>query len=128
MIPNIDALAEMHYSSLDPAFRLIDDDLEAQKEREEERILSYVSNRIREIFDDLNARKETKNSNASYAVRFAAGFEGIRMVLSGMSTLEQMEDNTSYMKNFKPLDAEEMEAVQKVADVYKSLEAILSTA
>ena len=54
MIPNIDALAEMHYSSLDPAFRLIDDDLEAQKEREEERILSYVSNRIREIFDDLN--------------------------------------------------------------------------
>ncbi len=54
MIPNIDALAEMHYSSLDPAFRLIDDDLEAQKEREEERILSYVSNRIREIFNDLN--------------------------------------------------------------------------
>lgn len=54
MILNIDALAEMHYSSLDPAYRLIDDDLEAQKEREEERILSYVSNRIREIFDDLN--------------------------------------------------------------------------
>lgn len=54
MIPNIDALAEMHYSSLDPAFKLIDDDLEAQKEREEERILGYVSNRIREIFDDLN--------------------------------------------------------------------------
>jgi predicted aldo/keto reductase-like oxidoreductase len=80
------------------------------------------------IFDDLNAKKETKNSNASYAVRFAAGFEGIRMVLSGMSTLEQMEDNTSYMKDFKPLDAEEMEAVQKVADVYKSLEAIPCTA
>ena len=54
MIPNIDALAEMHYSSLDPAYRLIEDDLEAQKEREEERILGYVSNRIREIFDDLN--------------------------------------------------------------------------
>lgn len=54
MILNIDALAEMHYSSSDPAFRLIDDDLEAQKEREEERILGYVSNRIREIFDDLN--------------------------------------------------------------------------
>lgn len=54
MILNIDALAEMHYSSLDPAYRLIDDDLEAQKEREEERILGYVSYRIREIFDDLN--------------------------------------------------------------------------
>ena len=54
MIPNIDALAEMHYSSRDPAFKIIDDDLEAQKEREEERILGYVSNRIREIFDDLN--------------------------------------------------------------------------
>lgn len=54
MILNIDALAEMHYSSSDPAFKIIDDDLEAQKEREEERLLSYVSNRISEIFDDLN--------------------------------------------------------------------------
>ena len=56
------------------------------------------------IFDDLNEKKGTHDSSASYAVRFAAGFEGIRMVLSGMSTREQMEDNISYMKDFTPLD------------------------
>lgn len=54
MIPNIDALAEAHYADVDPQNAPSDDDLEAQKEREEERILGYVSNRIREIFDDLN--------------------------------------------------------------------------
>ena len=41
---------------------------------------------------------------ASYALRFAAGFEGIRMVLSGMSSMEQMEDNLSFMKEFRHLD------------------------
>ncbi len=43
-----------------------------------------------EIFDALHG-----GSNASYAIRFAAGFPNIRMVLSGMSSLEQMQDNIS---------------------------------
>ena len=42
-------------------------------------------------------------SPASYAIRFAAGFEGIMMVLSGMSDMGQMRDNISYMKDFQPL-------------------------
>ena len=41
-------------------------------------------------------------SPASYAIRYAASFDGIFMVLSGMSTLEQMQDNVSYMKEFHP--------------------------
>jgi len=55
------------------------------------------------IYDDLNRKNGTHNSNASYAIRFAAGFDGIRMVLSGMSTLEQMKNNISFMKDFQPL-------------------------
>ena len=51
-------------------------------------------------------------SAASYALRFAAGFPGMMMVLSGMSTMEQMEDNISFMKDFKPLDDKEMVAVR----------------
>ncbi len=47
----------------------------------------------KKILDDLNG-----GSTASYAVRFAAGFEGVMMVLSGMSNLEQMQDNLSHMK------------------------------
>ena len=59
-------------------------------------------------------------SNASYAIRFAAGFEGVIMVLSGMSTIGQMEDNLSYMKNFQPLNQQEQEAVAKVCAVFRN--------
>ena len=67
-------------------------------------------------------------SPASYAIRFAAGFDGIFMVLSGMSNLEQMNDNLSYMKDFKPLDAKETEAVAKVCAVFKAMNLIPCTA
>ena len=59
-------------------------------------------------------------SPASYALRFAAGFPGIKMVLSGMSNLEQMEDNISFMKDFKPLNETELAAVQKVQQIFRS--------
>ena len=55
---------------------------------------------------------------ASYALRFAAGFEGIRMVLSGMSSMEQMEDNLSFMKDFRPLDQQEPDAIDRVRDIF----------
>ncbi|MCR5556812.1 MAG: aldo/keto reductase [Butyrivibrio sp.] len=67
-------------------------------------------------------------SNASYAIRFAAGFEGIRIVLSGMSDMAQMKDNVSFMKDFKPLDENEMGAVAKVTGIYKGLDVIPCTA
>lgn len=66
-------------------------------------------------------------SPASYAIRFAAGFEGIMMVLSGMSSLEQMQDNISFMKDFKPLTDIEMEAVGKVQQIFKSMNLIPCT-
>lgn len=77
----------------------------------------------KKILDDLKG-----GSTASYAVRFAASFDGVMMVLSGMSNLEQMEDNLSYMKEFKPLNETEMEAVKAVADVFHSKHAIPCTA
>ena len=57
-------------------------------------------------------------SPASYAIRFAAGFPGMMMVLSGMSSLEQMRDNLSYMKDFQPLNEEELAAVHKVQEIF----------
>jgi len=66
-------------------------------------------------------------SNASYAIRFAASFEGIMMVLSGMSNLEQMADNISYMKDFKPLTEEEHAAIKQVCYVMKEKDLIPCT-
>ena len=66
-------------------------------------------------------------SNASYAIRFAAGFEGIRMVLSGMSTMEQMEDNISFMKDFRPLNENEQEALRTVCAIFRNRDLIPCT-
>ena len=75
------------------------------------------------IFDELKG-----GSNASYAIRYAASFEGVMMVLSGMSNMEQMKDNLSFMKDFKPLDDKEKEAVNKVCKIFKALGSIPCTA
>jgi predicted aldo/keto reductase-like oxidoreductase len=68
------------------------------------------------------------NSNAGYALRFAAGFPNIAMVLSGMSSFDQMEDNLSTMRDFRPLDIEESDAVARVCSVFKNLNLIPCTA
>lgn len=75
------------------------------------------------VFDKLNG-----GSYASYALRFAAGFPEIMMVLSGMSTMEQMEDNIGFMKDFVPLNTEELEAVKRVQEIFRSMNLIPCTA
>ena len=77
----------------------------------------------KKVLDDLGG-----GSPASYAIRFAAGFPGIEMVLSGMSTMEQMEDNLSYMQDFKPLTDEEHAAVEKVCSIIHGMNLIPCTA
>ena len=83
------------------------------------------------VFDELRAETGSDCSNAGYALRFAAGFDGIEMVLSGMSNMEQMEDNLKIFScndgEFAPLTEREREAVDKVADVFGSMGAIPCT-
>ena len=67
-------------------------------------------------------------SPASYAIRFAAGFPGMMMVLSGMSSLRQMQDNISFMRDFKPLNEQEMEAIRQVQEIFKTKNLIPCTA
>ncbi len=63
------------------------------------------------FLDDLNG-----GSHASYAIRYAASQEGVVTVLSGMSTLEQVQDNIGYMSDFRPLDEKETAAVDQVRE------------
>ena len=74
------------------------------------------------ILRDLNG-----GSNASYALRFAASFPQMAMVLSGMSNMEQMEDNLSAMADFHPLNDRELEAVRRVCDIFHNLSLIPCT-
>ena len=65
------------------------------------------------LFKDANPNM----SNASWAIRFAASLDNVYVVLSGMTTIDQMKDNLSYMKEFEPLNTSEHELCLKVADI-----------
>lgn len=67
-------------------------------------------------------------SYASWAVRYAASFDGIMSVLSGMSNLEQMKDNISYMKDFQLLNASEQEVIGQAQQIIRDAGAVPCTA
>lgn len=66
-------------------------------------------------------------SVASWAVRFAADLDGVITVLSGMSNVEQMQDNLSYMKDFTGLTPEEKETLVKAQEALKAIPLIPCT-
>ena len=86
-------------------------------------MLSNPPEKVKEIFDKAN-----KNlSYASWAIKFAANLDGIITVLSGMSNVEQMEDNISYMKDFKRLSDEEKKVISKAQEILKTIPLIPCT-
>ncbi len=59
-------------------------------------------------------------SPASLAIRYAASLSNVMVVLSGMSSLSQLEDNTSYMQDFKELTAGEQELTRRITNILNS--------
>ena len=86
--------------------------------------LVNLPDEAKKIIDELNQDM----SYASYAVRFAASFDGMYKVLSGMSNFEQLKDNVDYMKEFNPLNDKEMEAVLKIGELLRNTGGISCTA
>ncbi len=56
-------------------------------------------------------------SMPSWAIRFAAGLEGVMTVLSGMSNMAQLEENTGFMEHFTPLTPEEQKVLFQARDL-----------
>ncbi len=70
---------------------------------------------------------DSEASSASWAIRFAADLDGIITVLSGMSNVEQMDDNLSYMKDFKKLSESERETLEKAQEALNAIPLIPCT-
>lgn len=68
---------------------------------------------VRDLFDAA----EPNASYASWALRFAASLDGVLTVLSGMSTLALMQDNVSFMRDFKPLDGGERATIAQAQKI-----------
>ena len=79
---------------------------------------------VKKIFDAVNPNA----SYASWAIRFAASLDGILTVLSGMSSVEQMKDNISFMKDFVPLNEEEQAAIRKAQEIFNNINEVPCTA
>ena len=70
---------------------------------------------------------EPERSAASWGIRFAANLDGVLVALSGMSNLEQMEDNISFMKDFDSMSNEQIAVMDKAREALSRIPLIPCT-
>lgn len=85
-----------------------------------------LANPPKQVADVFKAADQNA-SYASWAIRFAAGLEGVITVLSGMSNIEQMDDNLSYMKDFSALSEQDRKTLNKAQNVLNQIPLIPCT-
>ena len=86
-------------------------------------LLANMPESVEKIFREADPNL----SPASWAVRYAASLPNVEVVLSGMSNMEQMEDNLSFMQDFKPLTDEECEVIDRAIEALNEVDRIRCT-
>lgn len=85
--------------------------------------LVALPTKAQDIFKEVNPEL----SIPSWAIRYCASLDGILTVLSGMSDMAQMEDNLSYMADFKPLNDTEYKAIEEAVKIINEVPTIPCT-
>jgi len=83
--------------------------------------------KVPEKAEQLFRAQQPELSVPSWAIRFAASQKNVMMVLSGMSSLDQLLDNTSYMQEFKSFNSAEYDTVEKAVKIINEAIAIPCT-
>ena len=85
--------------------------------------IAQVPDKALKLFEGYNKDM----SAASWAIRYTASLLDVIVVLSGMSTYDQLVDNVSYMRNFVPLNEEEHRIIEEVKLIIEESMAIPCT-
>lgn len=70
---------------------------------------------------------EPQRSIASWAIRWVESLPQVAVVLSGMSDLQQLEDNVATMTNFEPMNEQELAAIDRVVEEIRKVNEIPCT-
>lgn len=63
---------------------------------------------------------DAEASTASFALRWVGTLPNVKVILSGMSTMEQVQDNLHTFKDFKPLSEKENATIEEIVSIIKS--------
>lgn len=86
--------------------------------------LANIPAKAKELFKSVHPDWSTP----SWAIRFAASRQGVTTVLSGMSDMDQLLDNTEYMQEFQPLTGKDDDAVRQAVAIINEATAVPCTA
>lgn len=75
---------------------------------------------VPEELHDVFSESHRERTPAEYALKWVQGLEGVKVVLSGMSNFEQVDENIKISSDIEPLSSKELEIVDRAENYFKS--------